>query len=335
MKKKMMILNIGFVLIMLISYALIVYKGNEYYLTINKNEPGFKINKINIQYSKDGVVKETDIYQDEDDKDKNIVIFESVNPGRTNVDIKYTLRNNIGIEKKYTYKTDLEVNLFGLIIDHNLGNFSGYDVAVNSIIFMMIWVEIIMLWVFVDCIIRGNFSYSMITVGTISIFNGILLFFNIYKLFRNFIPTFQSFTDIVADIGYQTLSLFGPLMFIMAIALVVSNIRLMRHEGKRLVNGLGIVFGLTWVIGTIVALGPMLFFANLGLPDVFVRSVIYILSYFECLFITTVLCSFLAVRYTPEKDRDYIIILGCGIVIKVNSFSTNSQDANACNTHSI
>ena len=40
---------------------------------------------------------------------------------------------------------------------------------------------------------------------------------------------------------------------------------------------------------------------------------VYILAYFECLFLSTVACTFLATRYTPPLDRDYIIILGCAI----------------------
>ena len=43
------------------------------------------------------------------------------------------------------------------------------------------------------------------------------------------------------------------------------------------------------------------------------RSAVYILCYFECLFLSTVLSSFLAVKYHTPYDRDYIIILGCGI----------------------
>ena len=40
---------------------------------------------------------------------------------------------------------------------------------------------------------------------------------------------------------------------------------------------------------------------------------IYVIAYFECMFLSTVACTYLATKYTPAFDRDYIIILGCGI----------------------
>ncbi|MBP3195743.1 MAG: YdcF family protein [Butyrivibrio sp.] len=39
----------------------------------------------------------------------------------------------------------------------------------------------------------------------------------------------------------------------------------------------------------------------------------YITSYFECLFLSTALSAFLATKHRPGYDKDFIIILGCGI----------------------
>lgn len=40
---------------------------------------------------------------------------------------------------------------------------------------------------------------------------------------------------------------------------------------------------------------------------------VYIIGYLECMFISTVACSFLATKYKVPTDRNFIIILGCAI----------------------
>ena len=35
--------------------------------------------------------------------------------------------------------------------------------------------------------------------------------------------------------------------------------------------------------------------------------------YFECMLIGAIIANVIVVRYEPEKDKDYLIILGCGL----------------------
>ncbi|MBO4928278.1 MAG: YdcF family protein [Clostridiales bacterium] len=116
----------------------------------------------------------------------------------------------------------------------------------------------------------------------------------------------------------QTYLLFTfPFILVFSIGLAISNISLIRHEGRRLVNVLGIVLAFLLVGGEILLtvlsrLEPEnLRVAALCTAFVNLFSAVYL--YFECMLIGTIIANIIVVRYEPEKDKDYIVILGCGL----------------------
>ena len=119
----------------------------------------------------------------------------------------------------------------------------------------------------------------------------------------------------VTNAGIIMLMLLTPIMLLLSVLLAVSNVWLIRHEGFRPVNALGIVFAVLWAIGTVLTVGTNVLPIewNISLYNKIILPLIYIIGYVECLFISTVVCSSLSVRYKPPYDRDYIIILGCSI----------------------
>ena len=305
-------LNIGIVITVLLAILGILSRGSTYYLQTNYYpENADKITNYTVAYSDNSVVKCTDAYISQDSE--IIFVFEALDRGKTNVDIHLSTGYPNGERSEWNYHSELEVWFFDLILDRNLGSFSGYDIAIYAIVFMLLLTIIITAWEFVECRMRGDFSHLMIACGSVAIFTFVLLLFTLYKLLNNVVKTFHDFVRIVSDIGYYTLILLFIPMLLMSGFLIISNIWLIRHEGKRPINGLGIFFGILWMSGTIIALNPFDILSPLNLPSFVSRSAVYILCYFECLFISTVICSYLAVKYHTPYDRDYIIILGCGI----------------------
>ena len=113
-------------------------------------------------------------------------------------------------------------------------------------------------------------------------------------------------------------------MAIAAIAVSISNIRLMQREGFRPVNALGIVFSVLWLLGLIVVFWMStinLFVFNSYEEYLMANNTLrfiryffaYVLAYMESMLIATVASAVMASRHTPPYDRDYIIILGCAI----------------------
>ena len=109
----------------------------------------------------------------------------------------------------------------------------------------------------------------------------------------------------------------APLVLVFSVLLVVSNISLLRHEVRRFVNVLGILLAVLMVTGEV-----FLFFVTVPSEgagqEVLVREILINLFaclylYFECMVIGAAAGDLIAALYEPAMDKDFIIILGCGI----------------------
>ena len=109
----------------------------------------------------------------------------------------------------------------------------------------------------------------------------------------------------------------SPFLIFFSLALFVSNLALIRHEGRRFVNILGILLALMLLGGEILIafLDVLSAFSSRG---ILVRSLIVNLMaafylYFECMLVGAITADLIAARYVPEKDKDFLIVLGCGL----------------------
>ena len=116
----------------------------------------------------------------------------------------------------------------------------------------------------------------------------------------------------------KTYTLFTfPFLLLFSIALVVSNVSLIRHEGFRPVNLLGIALSVCLLGGEVflyvrdyAVSGSV---TEVMLYDLLTNLLAAIYLYFECMILGTMVASSIAARYEPKKDKDYLIVLGCAI----------------------
>ena len=108
----------------------------------------------------------------------------------------------------------------------------------------------------------------------------------------------------------------SPFLLLFSIALCVSNISLIRHEGRRLVNILGILLSFLLVAGLVLlflfdryASGSRL---QVMLHDLAANLFAAVYLYFECMLIGAIVADVIAARHEPDLDKDFLIILGCG-----------------------
>ena len=118
-----------------------------------------------------------------------------------------------------------------------------------------------------------------------------------------------------------------PVFALICIAISISNIALIRHEGLRFKNVLGVVLGIIFVGGTVAIHYAGTLMEEQVLPragltgdPVFMAIHTYLnlflllmMCYLESFFMGTVIMAYLAARQMPHFDKDYIIILGCSI----------------------
>ena len=134
-------------------------------------------------------------------------------------------------------------------------------------------------------------------------------------MLNSFIDSVSTLLMLITETGQILLLGLTPVMLVICVMLAVSNIWLMRNEGRRPVNTLGILFAIVWFVGRVLTLGAddLIMLWDISYPKTIWLILIYVIAYFECMFLSTVACTYLATKYTPALDRDYIIILGCGI----------------------
>ncbi len=108
-----------------------------------------------------------------------------------------------------------------------------------------------------------------------------------------------------------------PFLLVFSIALAISNISLIRHEGFRPVNVLGIVLALL-LLGGSALIFALDYYATgsqmeVMVHDLYTNLLAAVYLYFECMLIGTIVAGGIAARVVPPMDRDYIIVLGCAI----------------------
>ena len=122
---------------------------------------------------------------------------------------------------------------------------------------------------------------------------------------------------------------YGAMFVMCAVSLLitVSNVSLVIHEGFRLKNLNGIIFGILFVGGTVgnyflsdfllsnvlVPLGISQNPVYLSLHTALFLFVVSMICYFECVFAGATLLGWQAVRTVPAYDKDFVFILGCMI----------------------
>lgn len=126
-----------------------------------------------------------------------------------------------------------------------------------------------------------------------------------------------SLLSTLLDSAFSFMVITAPFILVFSIGLCISNIQLIRYEGKRFVNILGIILSFLLVGGEAVIILSN-YYVSGSVGQVMVRNTVnnilaafYI--YFECMLIGTIIANLIVVFHKPEFDKDALIILGCGL----------------------
>ena len=168
---------------------------------------------------------------------------------------------------------------------------------------------------------KQKYSYSIImNLGLV-----IFLVINIFRQINLLIVDWNLVS--ISDLYNNTLNSFSyfayfilPLIAIIAIYSIFTNIFLIKKEGFKFQNLLGIIFGTGIILGAVTSqyifdivnkfelLNSKIYikkFIDIGLNSV--------LCYFYCLTLATLYCNVMAANHKPHFDKDFVIILGAKI----------------------
>lgn len=309
-KIKLLALFVCTALAIISSVVYVAAVGNHYTLHTKTFLGKDKLPPTEVKLSDESIVRVTDVRMENEEL---VLDFEALNSGKTTVNIRIEPEDSFAPLHERVF----EVNGFHTLFDRTDGKirFNGFQFIVYAALFVLFAVQFMMLWVFSDCRKRGDFSYPMVACGGIGIYNFVLFAYLLYRMLTSFIDSVGILFEMVTETGELLLFGLTPVMLVISVLLAVSNIRLIRNEGRRPVNMLGIVFAAVWFIGMVLTLGANELIIRLGIssPQTVWLILIHVIVYFECMFLSTVACTYLSTKYLPPFDRDYIIILGCGI----------------------
>lgn len=172
--------------------------------------------------------------------------------------------------------------------------------------------------------IRYNpYSYNTIYYAGFALFALVALLAEIaifVRLGNTEIPDFNAALNVFSVLlgSAKTFMFFTfPFIAVFSVGLCLSNIELIRHEGKRPVNFLGILLSLMLVGGALFLYISDFYFSGsqreVMIHELFVNLFATFYLYFECMLIGAIIANIIVVRYEPEKDKDYLIVLGCGL----------------------
>lgn len=323
LKKHPIITSVLLGVLMLIAVLIVSSaNGHRYYYRIANVDGQIKdvsIEQVTNDYKP---LHMLDMVSVEDREDGTLVYFDAVAPGNGLLQIHYILVQPDGHEIEFLNSTKLIVSRNKIIyIGEGIYNRNGifvihYGIALYALLMMFYFV-----WRRRSLRKDNRYSYDYMSTWA-----GQMFFLGVFLTYASAAITsviWLSYIDVYmmdAVTRYLTMFLTAftfPFVLIFGIAMTISNISLIRHEGKRLANMLGIFTGIFLFIAILVIAFLFLLFLLLGKENVFIAvtysviSALYIV--FFAVLVSAVISGLLAGRYTPVMDKDYIIILGCAI----------------------
>lgn len=173
---------------------------------------------------------------------------------------------------------------------------------------------------------KSMYSYKLMSAVGFGIFALGLFIASFFEIFE-YINEGTAATYSVGDLFYELMTVFPyflyfamPFVAIVAAVLVVSNIVLVKKEGKSPKNMLGILVGATifiamfvlaqliYIVGNIMDVTS---YAGWHTYQVIENFLAIMIVYFECNLAATVYMTARAATHKPSKNKDYMVVLGC------------------------
>ncbi len=317
MKKRWYFIFAAVLMCLCFVYSIAV--GGRYVMDVNIKRCSDKADQLQITVEQDTeILKVTDSHSE---GDHLYITLESVSPGKVFVDVTLLDETESLISMKPVY-----VHPMGIITEDNpFGKSTGswcFPIAIT----LFLGVLIIGLFIHIKKEIRRDL-YQYKNVRNI----GFALF--LLGIFGEQLFLLTGLNNGIIDSVNLLLSSAGffsnitlPAAFITFILVTVSNIQLMRREGRNWRNLLGCILGIVVCLGTIFPFILDIFLQRTSIVNVHNRNgmalyvglfventILAITAYLEFILIGTIILSTMAAKKIPAFDKDYILILGSQI----------------------
>ena len=242
-------------------------------------------------------------------------VFKAVSEGETLSHVNFEPVDN---DELSIYELDLELSgtFFGGVYESISGTFSGWHIVVWAAgVFLLACSAILFNGYFSR---RGEYKFSYITViyaglGLFTLIQGIFAVFFAIRCINDagmtmWVLYMQIFTACQSFLIYTS-----PIVAVFCLALIVSNLVLLKREGFALSNLFASAVAV--FILCAAAFGIWMFYSpiNFSLRNIVCNVYAALFCYFECMMFAVVICTLSVSRNIPDLKTEYLLILGCKI----------------------
>ena len=272
-------------------------------------------NGVEVRFEPEDIVQLSDqvILSDEQEL---VLYLTELQPGMTEATLIWE-----GLEADSLYEREISMVIhalpFGILTDSITWNFTGWEYMVLCLSLFFLSVSVILFYAFRKEKNQVFFNYRSIRYLGLSIFFFALSFFRFRYLLsflkgRNAGTVWTLLLGIVSS-AQTFVRWTAYLLVVFALIVLASNLVLMRHEGIRLANMLGILIALGIVGGAFLGIGLSNSRLTIPMRNVLCNVYAGLFVYFECLLAATMVRAVESGRHEPAYDKDYVIVLGCRI----------------------
>lgn len=250
------------------------------------------------------------------------LLWKASSSGRAQLRLHYTQKKASGEEIKFVQGISIRVTRSGIIAaGAGIVDYAGFPIVYYGFMLFALLETVYLLWYREESQKKAYYSYRAMMSLSGAFYFGILflmyLLAALIALVRGEETSVKLMMLFTGNLTTAYLLLTIPLIVAFSLAVAVSNLELIRHEGKRLSNMLGILSGVLLLGGT--AAVAVLFFLNYKIGQE--RPVVAILyavssacfSVFQVMLVGAVVSCFRAWTRKVPYGKKYIVILGCGI----------------------
>ena len=296
------------IFLIIISLIVITLMGNRYTTSFEVNDSNYR-----FSISNDDVV---DVIKEQYKDGLYTVKVKAKHPGVVDLNMDYGDFSTM--KKLYVHKNMVITN------DNFFGYSRGSEMIPISLSILLIYVLYLFIKKYKKSTKENIYQYKNVAYLGIIIFTSFFTLNNIVSIFH-YNGLSSTINKTITSMNFVSLFMF-PIALITFALVTISNINLIRKEGKSLRNLLGLFLGIFVCVLTffpdyiygILMKSQVINIYNLNSAGPYIynffESIIYlIVTYLECILIGTIIIALKSVKRKVEYNKDYIIILGCMI----------------------
>ena len=272
-------------------------------------------NGASLRFEPEGIVRQTES-RISPEGDELAVRFEAVTQGNTEAILAW---DGVGPDSFYDSEIRMKIRSlpFGILSDSITWNFTGWGYLAACISLFLLTAAGIFLAASRRERKRAYFSYRAtgeLGVAVFLLLSGLIQAGTVLPFLRGENAGTVWALLVGAIVSAQTFMRWtAVLLGVFSLVVAVSNLVLMRHEGVRPANMLGIAVAIVIVGGAAFGIWMSYSLLNFPLRNLLLNVYAGLFVYLECLLAATVIHAVKAGRHEPAYDRDYVIVLGCRI----------------------